>query len=126
MPQLHLTTTPRSFHILVEISALLSILVQNPPKALAKSELARRQRRAPSLVEARLSHVISDPAPNMELQDDHELHASSLARSSEDFGHAVAAVCVDASLVADACGRDRPHEAYDELLIAARVFCEGA
>ena len=42
MPQLDLPTSPRSFHALVEISALLSILVKNPLEALAKSELARR------------------------------------------------------------------------------------
>ena len=119
MPQLDLPTSPRSFHILVEIGALLGILVENPPKALAKSELARRQRRAPSLVEAGLSHVISDPASNVELQVDHELHASALAGSGEDFGHGVAAVRVDASLVADACGCDSPHQADDELFVAA-------
>lgn len=119
MPQLHLPTASRSFHILVEISALLSVLVQDPPKALAKSELARRQRRAPGLVEARLSHVISDPASDVELQVDHELHASALAGSGEDFGHAITAVCVDAGLVADACGCDCPHEADYDLFVAA-------
>lgn len=69
-------------------------------------------------MEARLSHVIPGPASNVELQVDHELHASPLARSGEDFGHGVAAVCVHASLVADACGGDRPHETNDELFIA--------
>ena len=119
MPQLHLPTAPRSFHVLVEISALFSILVQNPPEALAKRELAGRQRRASDLVKARLSHVISDSASDMELQVDHELHAGALAGAAEDFGHGVAAVCVHAGLVTDACGCDCSHEADDELLITA-------
>ena len=70
-------------------------------------------------MEVRLSHVTSDPTPDVELQVDHELQASTLNGSGEDFGHAIAAVCMDASLVADACGRDRPHETGDELFIAA-------
>ena len=118
MPQLDLPTAPRSFHVLVEIGALFRVFVQNLPEALAKSELTCRQRRAPSLVEARLSHVISDSASDVKLQVDHELHAGSLARSGEDFGHAVAAVCVDAGFVADAGSGDCPHEADDELFVA--------
>ena len=118
MPQLHLPPTPRSFHILIKISALLSILVQNPPEALSKSKLARRQRRSSSLVKPRLSHVIPDPASDVELQVDHELHAGALAGAGEDFGHGVAAVCVDAGFVADACGCDCSHEADYEIFVA--------
>ena len=117
MPQLHLPASPGCFHILIKISPFLSIFIQNPPKALPKSKLARRQRRSPILVEARLAHVIPNPAPDVELQVDHELHARALAGSGEDFGHGVAAVCVNASLVTDACGGDCSHEADDEVLV---------
>ena len=111
MPQLHLPAPPRSLHILIKIRPLLRILIQNPPKALPKSKLARRQRRSPLLVEPRLAHVIPDPAADVELQIDHELHARALAGRGEDLGHGVAAVGVHAGFVADASGGEGTHEA---------------
>jgi hypothetical protein len=42
VPQLHLSTAPRCFHVLVEASTLFGVLVKDPPEALPESELARQ------------------------------------------------------------------------------------